>query len=181
MPAKKNKDTINLLPSEEFKTSILGRILRWALTTFRVMVIVCEMIVMGAFLSRFWLDARNSDLNDEIKLAKSKITAFKPVEDEFRGFQKRLLVAKELYAQDKSSDLVDELSRNLPSEVYLVSIIKGSDSVQISATSTSEQAILQYIVNLEASDMVKSVTLSQVSTDKENAALVSFLLTLETK
>ena len=74
MPKKKN---INLLPKEEFDASVVGRLLRWAMGTFRIIVIITEMIVMAAFLSRFWLDAQNSDLNDEIRFASSQIDSQK--------------------------------------------------------------------------------------------------------
>ena len=65
MPAKKEPE-INLLPQEEFEGSVIGRILKWGLSTFRIIVIIVEMVVMAAFLSRFWLDAKNSDLNEDI-------------------------------------------------------------------------------------------------------------------
>jgi len=43
--------------------------------SFRIIVIVTEIIVMGAFLSRFWLDAQNSELDSSIKIASAQITA----------------------------------------------------------------------------------------------------------
>ena len=70
----KNK-SINLLPQEEFDASIFGRTLKWAMGTFRIIVIITEMVVMGAFLSRFWLDAQNSDLDNSIKIASAQISA----------------------------------------------------------------------------------------------------------
>jgi hypothetical protein len=41
----KNK-AINLLPQEEFDISIIGRTLKWAMGTFRIIVIVTEIVVM---------------------------------------------------------------------------------------------------------------------------------------
>ena len=67
MAARKKSSRINLLPQEEFAASTLGRILAWILSTFRILVIMTELIVILAFLSRFWLDARTTDLNEEIK------------------------------------------------------------------------------------------------------------------
>jgi hypothetical protein len=85
----KNK-TINLLPQEEFESSIIGRILRWAMGTFRIIVIITEIIVMGAFLSRFWLDAQNSTLSDGIKIKSSQIQSLADIEKEFRNIQSKL-------------------------------------------------------------------------------------------
>jgi len=91
MPIHNTKSKqINLIPQDEFESSNFGRILKWALSTFRIVVIVTELIVMSAFLSRFWLDAKNSDLNEEINVNKSQIIAYKDIETEFRSLQKNL-------------------------------------------------------------------------------------------
>lgn len=76
MPARKKKTkAINLLPQEAFAKTTLGRTLTWLLSTFRIIVISVEMVVVVAFLSRFWLDARITDLNDELKQKQAVITS----------------------------------------------------------------------------------------------------------
>ena len=59
------KQQVNLLPEKGFTSTTTGRVLTWILSTFRIIVIVTEIIVMIAFLSRFWLDAQNTDLSEE--------------------------------------------------------------------------------------------------------------------
>ncbi len=63
MAARKNQQLINLLPQEEFAVSTLGRILAWLMSTFRYIVIAVEMVVMLAFLSRFWLEWNTHDVD----------------------------------------------------------------------------------------------------------------------
>ena len=94
MAAQKTKKSqpINLLPKEEFAASTFGRIIKWLLSTFRVIVIVVEVVVMSAFLSRFWLDARSTDLNDQIKQRQSIIASFSSFEQSFRATQAKLAV-----------------------------------------------------------------------------------------
>lgn len=182
MAAKKKKRvSINLLPTEGFKSTIMGRALQWALTSFRVMVIVCELIVMGAFLSRFWLDARNSDLNEEINIAKAQVMAYEPVETEFRLMQKRLLIASQLYSEENVSLHVDSLSQYLPTDVFLNSISVIDDSFQIKATSLSERSILQYIVNLESLEIFDDIVLSQISSSIDNESYMTFTLSTKLK
>src|SRR3989344_5652085 len=102
MPAKKEKQKlINLLPQEEFTASTLGRILTWLLSSFRIIVIVSEMVVMGAFVSRFWLDAKNADLSDDIEQKQAVVTSFSDFEQQFRSIQKKLLIFSSL---SKSSE-----------------------------------------------------------------------------
>lgn len=173
MPAKKQAK-INLLPQKEFETSTLGRILRWALSSFRIIVIVTEMFVMGAFLSRFWLDAQNSDLNELLDQKKAVIAASAEVEKEFKSNQKRLTIFSKLTSQAPSAETVQTIASYLPPEVSLTSFSLNEKVVQISGVSTSEMGIAQFITNLESSKKFKEVSLSQVGSDKENQTKISF-------
>ena len=177
---KKTKN-VNLLPSEEFKTSVLGRVLKWALTTFRVTVIICEMIVMGAFLSRFWLDAKNSDLNEEIEVTKAQVEAYKQTEEELRLLQKRLLISSELYSQQKVSGLVETISKYMPSDVTLASISITDNLIQIKSNAFSEQSIVQFVSNLESIDQFDDVNLGQVSSATDEQSFISFTITCKIK
>lgn len=159
----------------------MGRVLKWALTTFRVIVILCEMIVMGAFLSRFWLDARISDLNDEINTTKAQVIAYKDTEDQFRLMQKKLSIAKQLYSQPKSSSSLESVANFLPTDVFLNSLSVLDNSAQIKASAFSEKSIFQYIVNLESSGAFESVSLGQASTNQDDATLITFSLTAKLK
>ena len=116
MPKKKN---INLLPKEEFDASVVGRLLGWAMGTFRIIVIITEMVVMTAFLSRFWLDAKNSDLNDEIRLKSSQISVQKDFEIGFRNLQKKLAIYEALGKDKKRSDVITKVTGKIPADVSL--------------------------------------------------------------
>jgi len=89
---RKSQTLINLLPKEEFITSNLGKVLHWAMNSFRVIVILTELVVMAAFLSRFWLDAKNTDLTDLIKQKQAVIAASADFEKEFKLTQERLKI-----------------------------------------------------------------------------------------
>lgn len=158
---------INLIPESSFESKTLGKVLKWMLTTFRIMVIVTELVVMSAFLSRFWLDAKNSDLNETIAINKSQILAYSEVEKDFRSLQNRVLIAKELYNQPKINNLLLDITKLTPSDVILNSIIIGGEELQIKALSYSEQSVAQFVVNLEKYQGVENVELSQISSNIE--------------
>ncbi len=182
MAAQKSKksQSINLLPKEEFTTSIFGRILKWLLSTFRIIVIVVEMVVMAAFLSRFWLDARSTDLNDQIKQRQSAIKSFEGFEQSFRSTQAKLAVFAAT-TEDKAKTLpkIETITSLLPSEVVLSSVVLNKDSIQIKANTFGEISIAQYIANLEASDKFKEVALQQVSSSEDNNITFIIKLTLK--
>lgn len=178
MPAKKEKG-INLLPQNAFEASTWGRILRWALSTFRYLVIITELVVMGAFLSRFWLDAQNSDLNESIKQKVGIISGYQDVEKEFNLAQKRLKIFSEISKQSPKSEAVKTVTSLLPPDVSLTSIASDANSSQIKGISGSEQGIAQFIANLEAQKQFGEIELSQLGSDRENQSYILFTITIE--
>jgi Tfp pilus assembly protein PilN len=180
---KQKKDNqINLLPRDKFAASSLGRILGWLLSTFRIIVIMVEMIVMIAFLSRFWLDARNSDLNDEIDQKKALIAASKDFEAEFRNTQRQLKIFTELTKEEHPhSKYLSIISPLIPSEIVLDSFIVQTTGISATGLSPSEQAIAQFITNLEANGAVENVYLTKLGPSKDDENLLEFNLEMTIK
>jgi Tfp pilus assembly protein PilN len=180
MSAHKNND-INLLPQKGFESTTTGRLVGWFLGTFRLILIVTEMIVMAAFFSRFYLDARNTDLSEAIQQKKAVIESYAKTEREFRSAQNKLTLLSQL---DKSAtvktQLLDSIRTSLPNDSVELSL----DNIQISDTSImlngialTEKSILQFISNLDNSNLISNVALQSISHNGNNAYLV-FTLTI---
>ena len=169
----KNK-SINLLPQEEFDVSILGRTLKWAMGTFRIIVIVTEMIVMAAFMSRFWLDALNSDLSNAIKIKSAQVSAMAKTEKDFRSVQSKLNIVQQISAATPYSQRIDTVVSKTPPEVTLTSISVLDDSILIRGLSSSELGIAQYVANLKADSSLASADLEQTNSSENNAAQTIF-------
>jgi Tfp pilus assembly protein PilN len=180
MAARKNTSQINLLPQEEFASSVLGRTLSWALSTFRIVVIITEVIVMAAFLSRFWLDARSNDLNDLIRGKEAVIAASTQFENEFKDVQKRLKIFSAITTQTFSSSLtLKELSTLLPPDTYISSLSFQEINVQIKGVSLSEIGVSQFIANLEANSKFKNVTLQSVNSGTQDKSQIIFTISVD--
>jgi Tfp pilus assembly protein PilN len=175
MPAKKDLK-INLLPQKEFERSTLGRILRWAVSSFRIIVIITEMIVMAAFLSRFWLDANNSGLNDTISQKKSTIASFAETENKFRIFQKQIDVFTKISSLTQKSDYLSLITSLTPPEVILNSISDNEASLQITGYSGSERNISQFLKNLSSNDKFTEVTLNKIDSSEDNSSVIVFTI-----
>jgi len=176
MPINRQKH-INLLPQDEFKDTSLGRVLNWALSSFRIMVIITELIVMSAFLSRFWLDSKNSDLNEEININKAQVMAYSETEDEFRSYQNKISIAKSFYSENSNTALIKSVSDLIPTDLVLSSIQKNDEGLQIKASSYSERSIAQFLANLGSLKSLTDVDLSQVASSVENSAITTFTIT----
>jgi Tfp pilus assembly protein PilN len=178
MSAKK-KHKINLLPKEAFSDSVAGRILLWILTTFRILVIATEIIVMVAFLSRFWLDAQNTDLNDELELKQSLLEASLPFEQEFKNTQAKLEIVTNIYqSQIEATTKLNSLTKSLTSNTILESINVTKTGVQINGVSAGEKSLQQLLANLSANNDFKNVTLTQVKPE-DSIDLLSFTIDMQ--
>ena len=176
---RKTSSVINLLPQEEFQKSVLGRTLYWATTTFRTIVIVTELVVIVAFLSRFWLDAKNADLNDIIRQNQSIVESYQDFETDFRQVQQGIKIFSDLENTTGLSTLLTKTVNLLPEDVRLISIAQAQNSLQIKASSASERSIVQFITNLSADPIFTEVKVTNAAASSENSAVLVF--TLETK
>ena len=171
--AQKHLTGINLLPQEEFAASTLGRVVTWLLSTFRVTVIITEVIVMAVFLSRFWLDVKANDLNEILRKNQAILETTTDFENMFRDLQKKLETFEKISKlQTNPSEYVDRISKNLPQEVYLTSFQITENSIQMKGISVSEIAISQFLVNLRS--VFSNTTLMGTNTNQQNASLIEF-------
>jgi hypothetical protein len=124
--AARKKEEINLLPQRGFESTTTGRILAWVLSSFRIIVIVTEIIVMVAFLSRFWLDAQNTDLTEELDRKQAVLASSLNFEKEFKDTQKRLEIYSDLtsYKLPKAT-IASTISQLLPPDIFLTSTINS--------------------------------------------------------
>ncbi len=58
--------SVNLLDQPEFTSSSIARLINWTITYGRYIMIGTEVIVLVAFISRFSLDRKLTDLREEI-------------------------------------------------------------------------------------------------------------------
>lgn len=153
---------------------MMGRVLRWAMGTFRIIVIVTEMVVMAAFLSRFWLDAENSNLTNSIKIAASQIQVQSDFEKEFRNLQSKTVIYKQIKSGVKYSARVNFAALKTPENIVLTSINSFPASTDIKGISESEADIAQFISNLKTDEDVKKVSLGTVDTSDDSSTQISF-------
>ena len=176
-----SKQLINLLPQEEFAGSTIGRILKWLLSTFRIIVIATEVVVMAAFLSRFYLDAKIADLNGHIKRSSTLVEATLPFQRLFTSSQKKLSIAKNLISkQEKISANLGVISSHLPIDVTLTSYTAKTGGATIRGQTPSELSISQLIANLGSINQFSNFELSQINTS-DSGGLLTFSLDFKTQ
>jgi len=181
MAALKKEKQINLLPKDSFSETSIGKIILWFLSTFRIMVIVVELVVVAAFLSRFWLDSKNADLTDEIKQKQAQIKASEATEKLFRELQKRVSAFSILTSQPKLSSSITSISSLMPPTITLNSIGFSEQGITIIGNTPNEQELAQFLVNLKKSEDFTKVSLSQIGPDQDNKDILKFTISLNIK
>jgi hypothetical protein len=178
MPKSKSKQ-INLIPQDGFEFTNFGRILKWTISAFRIIVIVTDIIVMSAFFSRFWLDSRNSDLDEEIEINKARISAYKNLESDFLTIQKKIALAKKIYSNNGPTFEISSITDKIPRDIILDRISRSENVITIKAKSYSEQSIAQFIANLSNIKQFSDVNLNQASVSPENNIVTIFVISMK--
>jgi len=164
MPA--NNTSINLLGESEMEHTPVGRIVGWAITYGRYIMIGTEIVVLLAFISRFSLDRKLTDLKDEITQKQAIIEANSSFENDVRTLQNKLAMVKTLTASPVSSlDILTLFETLLPSGVYLQSFDLSKDLLTVQATAGSTYAFSQFIANLQAAKSLTAIDIGDIKRD----------------
>lgn len=108
---------INLLPEDDLTEKSGGRFLKWALSWGKKIVVLTELFVVIAFLSRFKLDSDVANYSEEIDRRKVIIQASANFEKEFRSVQTRINDVKKLEALPKVVTIYDLVQTLIPENV----------------------------------------------------------------
>lgn len=184
MPSKKE---ISLLPNEEDNNSFIARFLKWITTVGRVIIIFTELIVILAFLSRFWLDRKNSDLSEVLRQQKAILSSTKEFEDDYLSLQQRLIYIKNFYKnQPKYSENITTLIQSLPSNIYFQNFNLSNNektsqtSAKIDLYSYQEDAIVNFITNLKLNPDIDDVEVQKIEKKtKDSKYYLSIALTFK--
>ncbi len=154
---------INLIGQEDLSHTPQGRIVQWAMTYGRYIMILTEVVVLGAFISRFTLDRKLTDLKEEIAQKQAIIEANADLETQIRTAQAQIDQVKKLIdgqAQPKNTlNLVESL---LPLDVYLESLDIKQNTLIMHATAKTTGGFAQLLANLKALKQLTNVSIGSI-------------------
>jgi hypothetical protein len=165
MPAQLSK--INLLPQSEFEQSFWGRFLKWAVTTGRYIIIITELAVILAFLSRFKLDEDLRNLNEQINTQVGFLDSQAANENQFLSLQKKLnLVDLMLTERQPAGEAMDYVITNLPADVVLSNLAIKRNETLVTASTLNEDAMGKMLSVFSKDPNWKSVDLTEIEGDQ---------------
>jgi Tfp pilus assembly protein PilN len=182
------KKEVSLLPESENPNSFNARLMRWLTTSGRVIIIVTELLVIAAFISRFWLDRKNADLSELIRHQQAILETTKDFEKEYSFLQQKLSIIKKFYTSEPDYDKkLDSLVQSTPADIIFkdINITKNKTDEEITAqvalTAYNESSIIDFITNLTVNPDIESVNLNQIEKKpRENKYSLSISLVFKT-
>lgn len=181
MAAKKE---ISLLPESENPRSFGARFFKWLTTTGRVTIIFTELIVISVFISRFWLDRKNSDLSEVSRQKQAILSSVIPFETEFVQLQQRLAYIKDFYLnQPDYGKQLNSLITSTPQDLFYQNLSISKDEktkvtvINTALTAYKEESIVYFITNLMLNPDIDQVNVNKIEKkEKENQYSISLTL-----
>lgn len=174
MPARVTK--VNLLPPSEFEESFWGRFLKWAVTTGRYIIILTELVVILAFLSRFKLDEDLRNLNEQINGQVAFLSSQQPQVDQFLKLQKEVDAVSKMI--DNRIDPVEPFvyfEKKITNELIVKSRSVTPSEFTLSAATLSEKAMGKLLASMSADGIWKSIDVTNLTGDRLNGILFTVM------
>ena len=163
MPADSSRVSINLLQKTDLEHTAIGRITTWAVTYGRYIMIGTEIVVLLAFIARFSLDRKLTDLKEEIAQKQAIIQVNAGFEQDVRNIQLRLSTIKgDIVTQSKPAELLAFLQNSLPPDVYIGTLDYSKEKFIVEAVSGTTEGFSQFITNFAAAPGVRDLEIGDI-------------------
>lgn len=180
MPAEVTN--VNLLETDAMDESPLGRIVSWAVTVGRYIMITTEIVVLLAFISRFSLDRKVTDLNESINQKKAIVEANRDFENEFNSTKQKIAFIKGvLDTQEKPVKFLEQLRLSLPPDVYLDQLNISGNLISGEAIAGTISGFASFIYNLQSTEGFREVTLGEIKKQPLKGIVFTFQVSDKTK
>lgn len=154
------------------------RIIAFALTIGRVLIIITEAVALGAFLYRFGLDRQLVDLHDRIKQEEAIVNLLKKNEAAYRNLQDRLTLEKNIDAGTTADlKLYTDITKLVPSDMTLTALSLSNTNVHLEGTIPSLVSLSSLVKQIQSYPSVDRVSLDKLE-NKTSEGTISVSITV---
>lgn len=158
--------SINLLPKSDFEASFWGKFLKWGLSTGRYLVILTELVVIAAFLSRFKLDWNYAAVRDRINSKRAVLTAMAETERRFRLAQSRLGEAGKIMGEQmETAKEIEKVTAKVPRGIVLTDLTVSNKVITVAGSADNADEFGVFLSRLAGNPDWKSVRIKSLSAD----------------
>lgn len=165
------KKKISLLAKKPIEATAGGRVVQWLTSSGRAVLVVTELVVLLAFISRFWLDTKNNDLGEIVRQKRIILETSQSFEKDFLALQSRISSAGDFINEYEELGLylkiiTDNLPRDVVIEQFSLSkatdIPKGSLAVNI----MSEESLALFLNRLSKDERIIKIRIGKIERSK---------------
>lgn len=153
--------SINLVKGKN--KSFFDKLIKWAFTVGRLIIILTEGLALTTFLYRFSLDRDLVDLHDKITQKQAIVKMLKNNEYKYRNLQERLAVARTL---SNSSQNIPSFFKGIlgkkPNGLEINNFIFSKDYAKFEASARSVKPISVFLNEIKKHTDVKTVSLDRI-------------------
>lgn len=174
--AKETAPSINLAKNRGEHLS--DRILAFALTIGRMLIIVTEAIALGAFLYRFGLDRQLVDLHDKISQEQAIVKLLQKDELIYRNLQNRLSLENQIAANSSTDiSIFQTITDMLPSDMTTTLFAITPTDVKIEGTVPSLISLSTFVKKLKSYSAVARISVDKLE-NKTTEGVISISLSV---
>jgi type IV pilus assembly protein PilN len=166
---------INLLPWREEAEKAKERQYFTILTVVAVVAFAIVFIISQFYQMRVdGQNTRNQFLNNEIQILDSRIVKIRNLNEKKKELQKRTGVVEQLQrSRNVGTQVFDEIAKIVPNGVYLTSLEKQGNSINIIGKTESNNHLANMIREIERSLLFTDAILESITTNSTQSKLLS--------
>lgn len=176
---EKEKSQINLIGNKGKKTSDI--LLVWAIYIGRLLIILTETIALIVFLSRFSIDRKLIDYNDNIENQQATVNSFGEREGVFRNVHLRLKISKINIASTSATvNLFSEILSKADNDIDFSALSITPSALAITAQASTVESLAQLTQQIKSHPSVSSLSIDRVES-RPKSAIFSITLNAQLK
>lgn len=166
---------VNLLPSDRFEYSRVGRFLQWTLSTGRHVLMLTELVVIIAFLSRFWFDRTLENLR-EVRIQKEAIVdSYDQILQRFLTMQSQVVIVQRiLQAQSHPGEKLSTIQSLTPRDIRYTDIETSTSSATLKGFVSSAPSFSTLLSRLQEESAFSEVLVRSLQLSRDHAPGVDF-------
>lgn len=178
MPQKSPKITINL--STKGKPKVSDVVYKWMIDAGRGIIVLIELVALGALAYRFVIDKQIVDLRDEIKQQETYVQRQTKNEELYRGIQSRLANIKQT-TEDTASKvaIMNVILKDIKTGIFSsANLVVNRNSIGLTGDTFTIFTLNSFIETIKLYPDILSINIDEINTGDQG---LKFKLTIRLK
>lgn len=167
--SKSSKPRLNINLSSSGKATVGKVVYGWTIDAGRAIIVLIELIALGALGYRFVIDRQIVDLHDQIKVQEAYIAAQANDEKTYKSIQDRLKNIKITEEETNAKiEIMNEILKAIELGTFFNSSLSISDqSIAIDGSTFSIYTLTNFLNGMKAFPSVSSISIDEINTADE--------------